>query len=323
VAGPAEPFRVVVLQDVTTTPTRRWGALLAGAVAAVTALALLDGGVAGLAQRAALAEAARYGLGRTDLELYSLTGHVLAMLAVAAVAVATATGLAATDLRPLAACVLAGAVTGPMTVAAAPVAASLVAGDSGDTRWWWHVAVALAQLVVMAAATWWTFECLRRPDAVADHRGVPWATRSVSAAAVFTLVAVAGFAVQVVVDRNGGSQGPGVLAMLGWAILAGGLVTAVGWSVHWWASFAALVGVGAALGLMYAAYHRPGGWPGVAGWEVFGQSPLVLTVGAAVTLLVAPFLGMVAQLLRHPATVPRPWSPPPACDDVLGATPRP
>jgi hypothetical protein len=49
---------------------------------------------------------------------------------------------------------------------------------------------------------------------------------------------------------------------------------------------------------MYAAYYRPGGWPGVAGWDGGGQSPMVLSLGTTVCVLAGPLIG-AALRRRH------------------------
>jgi len=103
-------------------------------------------------------------------------------------------------------------------------------------------------------------------------------------------VAAAVLAAQAVAGRGQVQEDLGVAAMLGWAVLAGGLAATVAESAHRWAAlatFAAAVGV---LMLMSAAYARDGGWPGVAGWEPI-TSPFVLSWTSTVAVCAAPLAG--------------------------------
>jgi hypothetical protein len=86
-------------------------------------------------------------------------------------------------------------------------------------------------------------------------------------------------------------QSPGLMTFGGWAVLAGGGVLLAlhrGWAV---AGTTVLLS-GAAFIALAGAYRRPGGWPGVAGWELNAmQSPVAVTGAVAVTVLVAPVVG--------------------------------
>jgi hypothetical protein len=56
---------------------------------------------------------------------------------------------------------------------------------------------------------------------------------------------------------------------------------------------------GLALLALSHAYTRPGGWPGVAGWEMKGmESPVVLSSRVEVVLMAAGALGLVFGLVR-------------------------
>lgn len=265
------------------------GRLLLGSVVAMAVLAGLVGGLALWAQRAADPQA----LG----EHYSVTMHALAMIAVGALTVAVVTGLARLGATLLAGVVLVGSVVGPMTLVAVPVRASWVDVVTGDTQAWWHAAVAAVLGVLLAVWTWWVTQCLReRSETKAPAERSPWAL--IPQAALFAAAAVAGVATYDTVPVQ--SNEPVLRAIIGWVLLAAGIVVVATFARTAWTSFGLLAAVAAALGMVFLAYTRIGGWPGVAGWEVDGiQSPIITSVASTGTLLVAPLLGLVGWALRR------------------------
>ena len=83
--------------------------------------------------------------------------------------------------------------------------------------------------------------------------------------------------------------------LIGWALLAAGICRGGVVASTAWTSLGLLAGSAITLAVIFAAYSRIGGWPGVAGWEFQGmQSPIVFTsVASTVALLVAPLLGLL------------------------------
>jgi hypothetical protein len=65
---------------------------------------------------------------------------------------------------------------------------------------------------------------------------------------------------------------------------------------------AALVAVSIAVpAVLFLAYQRQGGWPGVAGWEFGGmQSPVITSTSIVVCLLAAGPAGIAVRLLERP-----------------------
>ena len=273
-------------------PSRR---LVAAWAAGAGALALLVGGLAAAAQHLAVVTDGEY----AD-ETHSLAGHVATMVLLGCLAVAVARALVRTGSPLLAGGVLAATAVGPMTVVAVPVRASMVAPTGMDTRLWWHAVVATAVLTVLAG---WLGAVLlagrragrpvRDPASRSAGRG-----RGPSDDAVAAVVGVVGFAAcwnhswQL-------QESPGVAPSLGWAVLAAGTAVAAARGRRW-SALALFVGAGVVLGTMAASYLRPGGRPGVAGWEFRGmQSPVVLSAGVAAVVLAGPFVGLAVRAARH------------------------
>lgn len=265
----------------------RWGIRrTAGWLLGAAALGVLTWVLAAAAQHAAVVAARRES---ADLSTYSLGGHVAGMTLLGCMAVLVSSALVRQRHRVMAAAVLAATAVGPMTLIAAPVRWSLVAQSSMDTVWWWHLAIAVVVITVLAG---WT-------AAVTTEREEPAPTAvgsrtAVSDEAVFLLVTVVGFAgcwnfawhLQ---------ESPGALPALGWAALAAGGAVAVARGP--WRTGAILIPlIAAALGVMAWAYLREGGWPGVAGWEFNGmESPVVLSARVAFVMAAAPFLGLTLR----------------------------
>ena len=269
------------------------GSLLAAAVLGVT-----TGGMSLAAQHMADPAALR--------ERYPVTLHVFAMIAVAGLSVAVAAALARRGLPLVAGLVLVGSAVGPMTVVAVPVRASLVDESTlGDTRMWWHVVVAALLTAVLVGWTWWADRCLNertteRPAASDGSR--------LAAAALFAVVAAAGLSAYFLIPPQ--SNEPVMRAVVGWALLAAGIAVAAGFARTLWASLDFLVGVAATAGLIFLAYTRLGGWPGVAGWEYDGmESPIITSVASTVMMFAAPFIGSATWLarrgIRHPGVAGR------------------
>ncbi|MBT0771437.1 hypothetical protein KIH74_21045 [Kineosporia sp. J2-2] len=283
--------------DVSTPRTRTTGA--AGIVITGAVIAGTTGVITWLARRAA-----RTWLLDQDIHDFGFSSpwlHVAAMAGIGTVAVATAAGLAAGRHRLIALATLTGAVAGPMTLVAAPVSESLVREDGTDTVAAWHLAVGAVLLAVLAAGTWWTAH-LRgvRPE---NDRGT-----GIPVGALFLIVTAACLAAQS--PMTGDPERPQLVVAAGWSLLvAGGLVAGAlraGGAAR--TALAALAHAGVLL-VMALAYLRPGGWPGVAGWEVWGQSPVVLTAVTAGTFAAAPVLGrltarLTARLRARPVAPP-------------------
>jgi hypothetical protein len=287
--------------------------LVLGWVGCAVVFAVAVGGIAAGAQSWARADLARFASpGWAGPQTHSVGLHVLAMLALAALTAAAVAPFVASPRTWLpAACVLVGVAAGPMRVCAAPMSRSFLApvvtwtGElnlSGGTRAEWRVSVAVVLVLVMAAAAVWTAVVLRRP---------PGAPRPMWT--VFVLAAVVAFVAQALAHY--GWSRPGGMTAVGWALLVGGLVAAVGASVRWWAGPAALAGVVVTLALMRAAYqYVPGNvngpgllesweaYRGVAGWEYLGHAPAVLSREVVILLVAAPAVGFAAQIARQAMT---------------------
>ncbi len=265
---------------------------------AIIALGVLDGGVAGWAQWAFRIQLADWGIS-AEGQLFSLTRHVLAMLALSVFTVAVAVALARFGHRVLALGTVVGAVLGPMTILAAPVRVSLLSG-SEDTRWWWHAVVQTPQLAVLLGLVWWLTRCLDvtgplEPGGPISAGG--WSR--VSAESWFSVFAMAAILAQLVLDRDVITSDPRPVSIDdGCALLAAGVsVVALrpGGARAAGFSLAAVVGV---LALMYLAYYRHGGWPGVAGWEI-SQPPIILSPASTVVLGLGPLIGLSSRLSRR------------------------
>ena len=267
---------------------------------------LLDAGVAWSAQRAGLRALAAADAGPPWT--YSLWKHVVAMVLLAVLTVAVSSGLKLAGLRVIGFVVLVGVVAGPMTVIAAPVRESLITADGGNTRLWWHFVVGGAQLTILLAADRWVTRWLRTEVAISDSRGrPPLLSRSRSGAGVFGVFAATAVTVQVVFTPNPGtSENPGLAAVLGWAALGAGLAVLVARSYRSSGPAWALIGAAIVMGALALAYVRPGGWPGVAGWEFMGmESPVILSPASGLVLLAGPVLGLLVLGGRMTARIGR------------------
>jgi hypothetical protein len=242
------------------------------------------------AQRTAAADARADGIG--SLYTYSAGAHVVAMVAVAALAVMVTVTLWRSGSRAMAGAVVVGAAAGPMAVVAAPIRPGLMAPTSMDTLWWWHVLVTCALTLLIGG---WLFglNAVRRRDGVGrpELSPVRWDASIflVTAALAFTVVWNHSWQLQ---------ESPGALPALGWALLSAGLVVAAARSSRKRAVSTIALSVLTLLALSHA-YTRPGGWPGVAGWELKGmESPVVLSSRVEVVLLAAGVLGLVIGVVR-------------------------
>ncbi len=276
-------------------------ALVGGGLFAILALVLLDGGIAGWAQLTARNQAAAAKLGA--VEQYSLDKHVLAMLALSVFTVGLACTLTREKRPGLALLVLVGVCAGPMSILAAPVHPSLISADFSNTRWWWHALVQGGQLLILVLWTWWTTRCLRNrriftvaaadPDLPNQHHG------EVSCGLLFALYSSVTLTAQILTRHGNGLESPGLLVMLGWAALGAGAAVVVIQSSWWPMSGTVFVSAVLMLGMMYDAYYRPGGWPGVAGWDSGLESPIVLSFSTSACVLAGPLIG-AALRRRHP-----------------------
>jgi hypothetical protein len=273
----------------------RWGwtgRLVAAWGAGAVALGALVAGLAATGQHAAQADARAQGVG--GIYTYSLAEHVSAMVLLGVLAVAVAVILDRRDARLLAALALLGAAAGPMTLVAAPAWSGLVRTSAMDTRAWWHAVVATAVLALLGSWAHWVEQALPAPPQIRSA-----ARSGPSRGALFTVLA----ALLFVVFWNKSWQlqeSPGVVPALGWALLVAALVVA--------ASRAALpvrvvlVVLSAAVpAVLFLAYHRESGWPGVAGWEFNGmQSPVITSTSIVMCLLAAVPVGVTFRLLARP-----------------------
>jgi hypothetical protein len=242
------------------------------------------------AQHAGVADARANGI--ASLYLYSLVWHVVAMVAVACLAVAVAVTLWRSASRVMAGVIVVGAAAGPMAVVAAPIRPALMAPTSMDTVWWWHVVVSAA-LTVLLGAWVLALHALTRRDAV-ERSPLPagrWdaSVFVVAAALAFSLAWNHSWQLQ---------ESPGALPAFGWAVLAAGMFLAARRVGQWRAVCMVALAALALLALSHA-YTRPGGWPGVAGWEMGGmESPVVLSARVEVVVVAAGALGMLAAAGR-------------------------
>jgi hypothetical protein len=264
------------------------------AAAWVAPAVVLGAGVATLAlvaQNAADADARSLGLPGIGPR-YPLAWHALAMVAVAVLAVAVSVVLVRAGARVAAGAVLVAAALGPMTLVATPLRESLVAPTSMDTVLWWHLAVAAAAGALLVG---WTAGVVRALHGRPPRRVVAGRVLELHVGAFVVLIAAGyTFCLGAVADS---AQAPGTVTTLGWATLAAGLALAVAASPgRVAATHLALAAI--ALGALHLAYHRPGGWPGVAGWEFRGmESPIVLTGAVAAMVLVATPAGLALRLV--------------------------
>lgn len=266
-----------------------WVTLLgAGSAVAVSLLGALVGGMSLIAQQMSDPD----GLS----ERYSVSMHVVAMVAVGGLSVAVATILSRQGLPLFGGLVLTAAVVGPMTVVAVPVTDSMVDTSTWqDTTVGWHVVVATVVAIVLAGWTVWSTRCLKERGA--ESVGATNRDR-LAAATLFAVMVVAGVLAysQIPVQSNE----PAMRAVFGWALIAAGMAVASALARTAWVSLALFVGAAATLGLIFLAYTRLGGWPGVAGWEYNGmESPIITSIASTVVMLVAPLIGATAWLVRR------------------------
>ncbi len=194
-------------------------ALLSWVVPAAV-LAAFVGGLAAAAQHEGVRAA-----GAPGMALYSLTSHTASMVLVGALAVSVAAMFARAGSRGCAFVVLAATASGPMTLVAAPVRASLIAADNLNTVPWWHVLVAAGLTAVLVG---WTVAVVRsRPAAPQEVRVARFGSDS-TALAVLAVVCFLAF----LRESWESPESVGLLPHLGWALLAASL--AVGVAHHPW-----------------------------------------------------------------------------------------
>lgn len=111
-------------------------------------------------------------------------------------------------------------------------------------------------------------------------------------------MAIVGFDVYYQVPMQ--ANKPAMRAIVGWSLLATGIVVVAAFARTGWTALALLAAVAATLGVIFLAYTRLGGWPGVEGWEYGGtQSPIITSVASTVVMFAAPFIGSAAWLARR------------------------
>ncbi|GAA3635291.1 hypothetical protein GCM10022223_62130 [Kineosporia mesophila] len=270
----------------------------AGALIAAAALALVVGSIGWLGQHAARTWWEGQGL-PGEVELESLSQHTAAMTGTGLIAIAGAGLLVARGRVVLAGAALVGAVAGPMTLVAAPLSESLLRDDdSYDTTYTWHLIVGAALLGILATGTWWTSRHLRRAGVRNDHEASGGPPPLLSDSSLFVIVA--GVCLTAQVPMMGNPERPQLIVATGWALLVAGC-TVAGSSLNGWQTGLATLSCAAVLLLMALAYLRPGGWPGVAGWELLGQPPVILTSVTAVSFAAGPLLGFLTTVPRRRA----------------------
>jgi hypothetical protein len=269
--------------------TRGRAQSVVNSLVAALALGALVGAIALVAQAAAdgAAMSAHYPAAKHE----SVTMHAFAMMGLGAVAVAVAVALCRLGWVLLAVPVLLGVAFGPMTIVAAPVRSTLINAEGSNTVTSWHLAVGAVVLAFLSAWAWWMVRCLDP---------VPVARRASSYAGWPLALFAASFLAAVAVHQQLPEQvnAPVGSGVVGWELLAAGTVVAVAVAVTARAAVWFVLGVGAALGLIALAYTRPGGWPGVAGWEAI-QPPIITCWVSTATVLVAPIAGLLARPLRN------------------------
>jgi hypothetical protein len=267
--------------------------LAVGAMVAGATVVALDGGVGWLAQRAGQAYSAAQGI--DSGYLYSLPLHVASMLAVSALAVMIAAVLNLAGHRLLAALVVLGAVAGPLTLVAAPISSTLIRTDSMDTVAGWHLFIGGLQLLILSTSTWWTSRCLMRRDFSAR---LDLADESISGAILYAAVGACCLAAQVPAMGNLSGERPMLVVATGWSLLIAGVTVVLASVPRWRPVLLVTIGCAVVVLLMGVAYLRPGGWPGVAGWEFNGmESPVILSWANVPLFLLSPSAGLAAALL--------------------------
>jgi hypothetical protein len=257
-------------------------AVLTGAFALFTLLATL---VQGANRRSWASVTTGY-----DVEAYPASAHAVAMTAVFAVAMVAALILLNRGLRTAAVLTAAGAGFGPMMLVAAPFSQQMVLDTSSasgpslgtSTAWYALVASVLTVLIVGSAA----LVLGRWPSPSTSRR---WVGAHLAALIGLGLLVVV---VPSALTDDGGST---LLPMLviGYLLLVAGVVMAAAVAHRRLMPLAVLQGtVVIAVWALYAAYHREGGAPGVAGWE-FGTSPTIATVITSTALVCAPLVGVL------------------------------
>ncbi|MCE0538549.1 hypothetical protein LWF15_23910 [Kineosporia rhizophila] len=267
------------------------GLLLTGA-----ALAIGVAGITWMAQRTH-----RFWLASEDIssfEMYSLPLHTASMTGIGLIAVMVASVLVVRGRAAMAAPTLIGAAIGPMALVAVPVSEQLALGNGVDTVFWWRALVAGIVLAILGTGTWWATRHLDSIGVLADPDPPECRRPLMSGTALYILATGVSLAAQVPMMMNANAPQP--MGMLGWALLVGGCAVA-GTALTARQVAVATMGCGAVLLLMATAYLRDGGWPGVAGWELHAQSPIILTWVAALAFAASPFAGFLTFLVRLPA----------------------
>jgi hypothetical protein len=232
------------------------------------------------------------------IDRYSVINHSAAMTSLFAVATIAAAILLRQGRWLAALCTSAGAAFGPMVLLAAPLGRDVV------TRWsesvepnpgtdlWWRALVGSVTLAWVLLTAWWAARDRVRTADTLPGLTYPFILVGVGLVAFGAPGAVAWYA-------------PEALALpilAGHLFLVAGVVTACATLTRIGATWCAMqVAVVGAVLLMYAAYNRDGGWPGVAGWE-YGTSPIITTVATSAALVVAPTVGLLlGSVLRQAA----------------------
>jgi hypothetical protein len=175
-------------------------------------------------------------------------------------------------------------------VIAAPVQATLITADDGNVHLWWHLVVGMPQFAIMLVATGWAVRCRRVPTSFVQG----------SVVTVFGLFAAVAVTSQILLLPNPGtSEHPGLVVTVGWAFLGAGLALVLARSTRPSTPVLALAAAVVVVAALMLAYYRPGGWPGVAGWEFNGiESPIILSPAGVAALLAGPVLALGWQTRR-------------------------
>jgi hypothetical protein len=213
----------------------------------------------------------------------------MALLAVFAVIVAST--LISQGSRALAAAVLAASAFGPMTVVGAPLDESKYGEVAGaNASFPLHLGVAVGLLALLAG---WTVWVVRR-SGTASRTQRPRSERRHDAL-MFGVLFALGNTVGVLL-RPDTDETPSYLTVVCWTAMAAAAATAL-WHSRGMRSALITVLPALTLGAMYVAYFRPGGWAGVAGWELW-TSPILFGIPSVAMSLSAPVAVWVARGVR-------------------------
>jgi hypothetical protein len=268
---------------------------LAALVLVVVPSVVVGALVAGLALLAGQRWEAEFGgdVGRGDSA--SVGGHVLVLLLLFWLLVATARSLWGPGGGRVLAIVVSLVVGfGPMSLAAVPISAAVYSADQTMAPWW-PAGLALVWMVLVIATALWTLRWFPVSDTGSWLERRRWLVAAVAVVATYAVTSI-------VADfwLDPGHSDLNAQMQVGWILLATGMLTGAATTSSLGARIAMVLLSPAVIAMMFFAYNRMGGWPGVPGWEG-GQPPLYSTIGVGVLICTAPLLGWVVGLVGHAA----------------------